>query len=225
MRKFYVGLHQTSDGLRVGRPSCFSIMRLVKRRSEFCKEFIVDSGGFNEVRKFGSYRMTSDVYAMNVREVKRLGGLVWAAQQDFMCEPDALAATGLSVRDHQLLTIDRFIDNLRFGEVVPIIQGDRVKDFHWHATELRKLGRFDVVGVGSVCTRKSRSDVNEIVDAVRSVFWNSWIHGFGVKIGCRFDSGDSMAWSLNQRKNGRNPNCWKAAQEYYDKVVSGFGGD
>lgn len=71
-----------------------------------------------------------------------------------------------------------------------------------------------------MCTRTKLSEINAIADTVRSQFPNSILHGFGVKVASNFDSTDSMAWSIHERKHKRNGNCWRAAQKYADKVTS-----
>lgn len=220
LRSFYVGYHQPSDAAKIKRPLCFSVMRLRRRVSWFADEFILDSGGYNEITKHGHYRMSAEEYGSTVNDLRRMGGMVWAAQQDFMCEPEATSRTGLTVRDHQQLSTARLIYNLKFTDVIPVVQGRSLADYEIHASELRRLGRFPVVGVGSVCCRKKTAEINDIYDVVKNVFWDATLHGFGVKTQTKFESSDSMAWSIHERKTGGNPNSWVAAQKYYDKTVS-----
>ena len=48
----------------------------------------LDSGGFSELKLFGGWRTTPRAYAHAVRRYRdEIGGLVFASQQDFMCEP------------------------------------------------------------------------------------------------------------------------------------------
>lgn len=222
--KFYVGAHQPSDVLKIDRPVCVSINRLRDRVSFSCpRGFIMDSGGFTAVTNHGCHIIDIDEYAMHVRRFSKCVGFTWAASQDFMCEDAALKKTGLTVSDHQSLSTDRYIQLMKTCVVVPTIQGATLGEYERHAIEMSKVDRHpETVAVGSVCKLKSVKRINEIVGAVRDVFWKSVLHGFGVKIDSDFDSSDSMAWSLHERKNGRSGNSWLAAQKYHDKVAGRF---
>lgn len=214
--QFYVGFHQPSDGFKIDRPLCFSVNRVKSRRKRFCERFVLDSGGFNEITKFGCYRMSPREYASVVNDLRKFGGMDWAAQQDFMCEEKATKRTGLTVREHQILTTDRLLQNLRHCDVIPVIQGREIDDYVRHAEEIRSVGNFEIVGVGTVCCRKSAAEIREVAKAVSSVFPAAVKHGFGVKSADGFESADSMAWSLHERMRGRDSNSWVAARDYYD---------
>ena len=67
------------------------------------------------------------VYAAEIRRWAGRGGLVAAAAQDYMCEPYMLAKTGLTIADHQRLTVERY-DALVTCDVggvyiMPVLQG------------------------------------------------------------------------------------------------------
>ena len=222
--KFYVGAHQPSDVIKIDRPVCVSINRLRDRVNFGCpRGFILDSGGFTAVTNHACHIIDVDEYSMHVRRFSKCVGFIWAASQDFMCEYAALKKTGLSVDDHQTLSTDRYLQLMRTCEVVPTVQGSTLEQYEKHAIEISKIDRHpQTVAVGSVCRLNSVERINEIVGAVRNVFWKSELHGFGVKIDSDFDSSDSMAWSIHERKNGRNGNCWLAAQKYHDKVSGSF---
>src|SRR5436190_14414765 len=64
----------------------------------------LDSGGFTELATFGSWERgpTPAQYAARVRRYRdEVGRLLWAAPQDWMCEPFITDKTGLSVVEHQ----------------------------------------------------------------------------------------------------------------------------
>lgn len=157
-----------------------------------------------------------------VGEVERfseqIGGLEWAAPQDWMCEPWIIEKTGLSVDEHQWRTVENFLalraiaPHLPF---VPVLQGWTFEEYLIHAqmylgsgTDLR---REPLVGIGSVCRRQQTQGGREVVEhfareGVR-------LHAFGLKvnglreIGYLLSSSDSLAWSYNARRNPALPGC------------------
>src|SRR5262245_1670856 len=69
--------------------------------------WVLDSGGFTELAMFGEWRSSAQQYAAQVRRyADEIGGLCWAAPQDWMCEPSMLERTGLTVAEHQRRTIE-----------------------------------------------------------------------------------------------------------------------
>ncbi|RVC22988.1 hypothetical protein, partial [Mesorhizobium sp. M7A.F.Ca.CA.004.04.2.1] len=107
---FYVGLHQPSDGQHFGR-ACISWRRLLGRKKPLgCGEVLIDSGAFTEVVKHGGYRSSVAEYAAALRRLHADGvaTIVGAVAQDYMCEPIALESTGLTIIEHQKLTIERY---------------------------------------------------------------------------------------------------------------------
>ena len=60
----------------------------------------LDSGGFTELQMYGRWEMSARTYAAEVRRFRdEIGGMAWAAPQDWMCEPWILEKTGLTVAD------------------------------------------------------------------------------------------------------------------------------
>lgn len=63
-------------------------------------------------------------------------GLQVAVLQDWMCEPDVIAATGLSAPQHQQLTLDRFDAIAAAGTgripLMAVLQGWRAADYRRH---------------------------------------------------------------------------------------------
>src|SRR5262249_31000712 len=143
-----------------------SINTLRKRQSDFkVNEWILDSGAFSELSRFGSYRHSVEDYAREVTRWSACGQLLAVVSQDYMCESFILERTGLSVADHQRLTIERYDALLPLCSVpiMPVLQGYRVSDYLTHLDSYgARLGPGAWVGVGSVCKRNSRPD--EVAD-------------------------------------------------------------
>src|SRR5262249_13668587 len=131
-----------------------SINSLRKRQSDFeVNEWILDSGAFSELSRFGHYRHSVEAYAREVSRWSRCGVLLAAVSQDYMCEPFILERTGLTVAEHQRLTIERYdallsLISETFFEVLPVLQGFRVSDYLTHLDQYgARLGPGAWVGV------------------------------------------------------------------------------
>lgn len=233
--KFYVGLHQPADAQHFDL-ACISINRLRGRRKAVdCGDVLVDSGAFTELAQHGRYRHTVGEYAAEIRRLHdaNVVKISAAVAQDYMCEPWMLEKTGLTIADHQRLTIERYDDLLACElpvPVMPVLQGFAPSDYVDHVRQYGARLKFGMwVGVGSVCKRQGdpRSIIT-VLQAIRSERPDLRLHGFGVKKtsllhpGVReyLYSADSMAWSFAARKQGRSSNDWREAARFAD-VVNG----
>lgn len=229
--RFYVGLHQPSDARHIAR-CMVSVARLRNRRSDFAVgEWMMDSGAFSEVTQHGCYRTPVDDYAAQIRRWSQCGTLVAAVAQDYMCEPFALRATGLTIADHQRLTIERYDDLVAAVAgvyVMPVLQGYDPRDYAQHVRDYGDRLSFGAwVGVGSVCKRNGDPEaIVRVLRAIRGERPDLRLHGFGVKLASlshpvvrgQFHSADSMAWSFAARYEGRNSNDWREAAAFAEAV-------
>jgi hypothetical protein len=220
---FYLGAHQPG-WLRLGVPLFVSDRRLrrYRRLPRAATGWALDSGGFTELGRHGSWDHgpTPREYVARIRRCRdQIGRLAWAAPQDWMCEPGILAATGLSVAEHQARTVDNY---LRLRElapelpIVPVVQGWTPGDYARCVDRYARAGidltAAPLVGVGSVCRRQSTAQVGDIFTTLRRAGVRR-LHGFGVKTGglARWGhlltSADSMAWSAQARRQVPLPGC------------------
>jgi hypothetical protein len=238
--RFFVGLHQPSDAWQFPF-CCISINRIRGRRKPIdCAEVLVDSGAFTELNLYGRYRHSVSEYAIELHRLHTAGVVKIAAAvaQDYMCEPFMLAKTGLTIADHQRLTIERYdalvaeLDRLFCGKcpfpVMPVLQGYAPDDYVRHLVaygDRLKPGMW--VGVGSVCKRNGAPEkIVEVLEAIKAVRPDLRLHGFGVKFTALKHSGvrdllataDSMAWSFAARYEGRDGNSPKEAQAFAAKI-------
>lgn len=213
-----------------------SYNRLRDRKSDIpgIGAWMLDSGAFTEVATHGGYRDGPEVYAAAVRRWARCGELRAAVSQDYMCEPFVLARTGLDIATHQRLTIERYdaLHALVGGAayVLPVLQGYLPEHYAAHVAaygDRLALGQW--VGVGSVCKRNtSPREIAAVLRAIKQARPDLRLHGFGVKLSALqsyevrglLSTADSMAWSLNARKNGRDGNSWREAQAFADRVAA-----
>jgi len=227
-------MHQPSDAKNVMHkyPAFISVNRIRNRKSPFLVgDWIMDSGAFTEISTHGEYRTSVSSYANQIARWKDNGNLLAAVSQDYMCEQFILDKTGLTVADHQRLTIERYDELLRCDTgvyIMPVLQGYEPKDYVVH---LRSYGsRLESgawVGVGSVCKRNG--DIRAIEDVLLAIHHarpDLKLHGFGLKTtalsGDLVDhllwTADSMAWSYHERINGRSANDFRGALRWADKI-------
>lgn len=188
--------------------------------------------GFTELKDHGRYRNSPAEYARQVLRWSRVGNLAAAVSQDFMCEPFILAKTGLTVADHQRLTVERY-DALRelvggAAYVLPVLQGYEPREYLDHLRQYSdRLVVGQWVGVGSVCKRNADlGEVEQVLVTIRRARPELRLHGFGLKVTAlrsslvreSLHSADSMAWSYAARREGRDANDWREARAFTERI-------
>jgi hypothetical protein len=246
--RFFVGLHHPGDARKFQR-AFISVNTIRKRKSGFAGncEWIMDSGAYTEIDTYGDYREPPSVYAAEIKRWAGEGKLLAAVAQDYMCEAEMLEKTGLTIDDHQRLTIERY-DALVACDtggvyILPVLQGYAPADYVRHIEMYGdRLPRGEVirdedgkiikrtgpwVGVGSVCKRNGDpAAIEDVLLAIHAVRPDLNLHGFGVKLTAlqsavvqdHLLTADSMAWSLAARLAGRNGNSPVEAQRYSDRI-------
>lgn len=209
--RFYLGTHmphwlaETHMPLFVSRTRLFRYPKgsLPKANAPWA----MDSGGFTEVTQYGGWRITAEQYAGQVRKAyDGVGKMDWAAPQDWMCEPIAVKATGLSVLEHQRRTVANYLELWHIAPdlpFIPVVQGWHLADY-LRCVDMYEQAGVDLtssptVGVGSVCRRQRTDEISDIMAALHARGLS--LHGFGVKSeGLRkyaryLVSADSLSWS------------------------------
>lgn len=181
--RFFVGLHQPSDAKHF--QDCFiSVHRLKSRRSDFVvRNWIMDCGGFSTISLHGGYPHPVKEYADHISRWSRCGTLAAAVSQDYMCEPHMLAITGLSVSDHQRLTIGRYKELRRLVSgtyILPVLQGYEPEDYVSHVRQYAALLEpMAWVGVGSICKRNGNPRaIENVLLAIKEERPDLRLHGF-----------------------------------------------
>jgi hypothetical protein len=225
--KFFTGLHQPSDAQHFDA-AFVSVNRLRVRKGPFAVgDWIMDSGAFTEVSTHGRYRQPVEEYAEQIKRWKGNGNLLAAVAQDYMCEPWIIAKTGLTVEQHQVLTIERYDALLAHDTgvcILPVLQGYQPADYVQHVRMYgERLTHGQWVGVGSICKRNGDPRaIQSVLLAIKQERPDLRLHGFGLKTTALADpliksllhSADSMAWSFSARKQGRNGNDWQEAKRW-----------
>lgn len=246
---FYLGTHEPSWLVRCTVPLMVSRNRLARLKTlpAAATDWVMDSGGFTELQQHGRWRIDARTYAAEIAHVRSyVGRMVWAAPQDWMCEPAVIhggtfkgvtfAGTGLDVAEHQALTVGNYLELRALdAPVIPVLQGYSLADYERCADLYDRAGidlaALPTVGLGSVCRRENTNEIGEIVAAMTAR--GIRCHGFGCKEGAvrrygdMLASADSMAWSLAGRRRGtcthlksRCANHMHYAMAWRDSVVS-----
>jgi hypothetical protein len=211
--KFYLGTHhphwlwRTDVPLFVSRRSLS--LRKVANLTPSLGRWAIDSGSYTELTMHGRWETSPARYIDDVATyVERIGGLDFAAPQDWMCEPHMIERTGLSVREHQERTVANFLELRRQAPelpFIPVLQGWEIADYtrcvDLYAAAGVDLAAEPLVGVGSVCRRQATGEIGHLMSSLSSLS----LHGFGVKTaglcsyGHLLKRGDSLAWSFRAR--------------------------
>ena len=230
--KFYLGIHQARWLAESPVPTFLSANTLRERvRLPTARtDWALDSGGFTELSKHGEWVSTPEDYVELVQRCQsECGMLDFAAIQDWMCEPEMVTRTGLSVLVHQTLTIESYLELMELDSSIPwlpVLQGWTHGDYLDHLEAYAKAGvdltKLERVGIGSVCRRQNTMRVGFIIRDLASMGLK--LHAFGFKVtGLRdvaefLTSADSMAWSFEARKQKGDPNSLATALEWREKL-------
>lgn len=226
-----------------------SMTALRRRKSDFeVGDWILDSGAFTEVARYGGYRWSPREYYKRARRWAVCGNLLAWVSQDWMCEPFVLERTGLSVVDHQRLTIERYDQLQDLWErdfvsplsvpLMPVLQGYTVSNYLSHLQQYgERLKHRMWVGVGSVCRRNGSPDeVVDILGSIKLLRPDLKLHGFGLKQTALADdrvvellySCDSMAWSYPRKfmtkEEAARQTAVDMAHEYQEKIEASMSG-
>lgn len=190
--KFYTGLHHPGDAQHFDR-ACISRNSLTKRRKPVdCEDIILDCAGFKTIDLNGGYPHPASEWAHELHRLWSNGivKITVAVSQDYMCEPWMLVKTGMTVEQHQRLTVERYDDllvalhDLFDGpppfEVTPVLQGYVIADYLRHIEMYgARLKPGMWVGVGSVCKRQGNvAIIEDLLSAIKGVRPDLRLHGF-----------------------------------------------
>ena len=190
--KFYTGLHHPGDSQHFDR-ACISRNSLTKRRKPVdCGDTIIDCAGFKTIDLNGGYPHPASEWAQELHRLWSNGivKITVAVSQDYMCEPWMLVKTGMTIEQHQRLTVERYDDlllalhDLFDGpppfEVMPVLQGYAIADYLRHIEMYgARLEPGMWVGVGSVCKRQGNvAIIEDLLSAIKEVRPDLRLHGF-----------------------------------------------
>ena len=229
---FYLGCHQPLWLERASVPWFLSYQKLKKRKKVVhpAGRWALDCGGFTEIDKFGEYTFSPQEYAQDVVRFAEWGGLDWCASMDYPCSPLPLEKSGLTIAEHQRLTVENFqvLREVFLGALVkPVLQGWEPDDYLRHVEQYEAIG-YDLtkevpVAIGSLV--RGAGTTAQVTAIVRRVHEATGIqmHALGVKgqalqwLSQIVWSADSMAWASTARS-------WNAKGHNDEEEVELLGG-
>jgi hypothetical protein len=133
---------------------------------------------------------------------------------------------------HQERTIERYDVLMKCDvggvTIIPVLQGYASEEYVRHIEmygDRLKPGMW--VGVGSVCKRNGDPHaIERVLLAIKEGRPDLRLHGFGLKttalssplVNELLHTADSMAWSYAARREGRNPNDWREARSWTERI-------
>lgn len=210
---FFCGAHHPGRHPQHLERSFISVNRLLGRKGPFkVGDWVMDSGAFTTVKKHGDHTLTVKQYANEGMRWAYCGNLLAVVSQDYMCEDFILRRVKRTVKQHQDMTVSRYVDLLACMSgtyVMPVLQGYFLEEY-LECLDLygNLLPPGAWVGVGSVCKRNANvASVRPILKAIHDARPDLRLHGFGLKSTALQDklicdelySSDSMAWSYEAR--------------------------
>ena len=203
--------------------------KLPRARGRWC----LDSGGYTQITQHGKWTITEAQYIDEVRRFQdQIGQLEWAGPMDWMVEPHARRASGLTTLDHQMATCANFVKLRALAPdlpFIPVVQGWNTDDYRRHVAMYREVWSVDLyrealVGIGSVCRREGTAAFVPIKDMLREFHRDGMrMHAFGLSKAAMgmlcgsLVSSDSMAWSRSgQDRSNRvgQPSNLQNSQQY-----------
>ena len=202
----------------------YNYLRTIKHPWDVNIPFMMDSGAYSIILKYGKYPFTAGEYANGINLWNP--DIAWT--MDYPCEPKARENGKYSSIKAQDMTIENQIRLLDQG-VNPqmVVQGYDPDDYLVNLDKIKSMGLLtEHLGIGSICRR---GEVKEIARIIRLIYNNvpGWIklHGFGIKTSvltqtdARFYlySADSQSWDYEARY-GAWLNGKYNGQTYKDKI-------
>jgi len=218
-----------------------------KSRIPSDREWILDSGGFGELRKYGMYHYSSDDYLSCVLRLRPN----YFFSMDWMCESNILEKTGLTVFDHQENTTKNIIEiknkiekyelehsrtcaeqqvltkSSLFHDIqfCGVIQGYSLESYLDHVDTLSHNNCLtSLMGVGSVCRRNSEKEIFNIIKSIHEKIPEIKLHGFGIKLSVlkKFPEIKNYLHSVDSCAWGWMTGCWNAHGRSKNPYVSLF---
>jgi len=174
----------------------FSVPKLLPH-----KELFLDSGGYQLITKFKDYPFSVEDYMRYVVQVNP----DYVATLDYPC--DARFPSELSNKERIEKTVNNaetLLDYRLDNTVVPVFQGYSLSEYQYCLDLYKEKGLIQpLMGIGSVCIRKKRKEVKQIINLLAHQT-NCKLHVFGLNLAFLKDpeirrhvySFDTFAWNI-----------------------------
>ena len=187
--------------------------------------FMMDSGAFAVILKYGKYPFTPEEYALGIE--KWHPDVAWT--MDYPCEPSVQKRGDYNPRKAQEMTIDNQIKLLDLNtNTQMVVQGWTVQDYLENIDRIKDQGLLtERLGIGSVCRRGQNREIARIIRAIHNNV-PPWVklHGFGIKVSAlkytdaKFNlySADSMSWAIEAFGKYENNGKGATGKRIVDKL-------
>ena len=199
----------------------YNMLRKIKAPWNIDIPFMMDSGAFAVILKYGKYPYSPGEYASGID--KWHPDIAWT--MDYPCEPSVQKRGDYNPRKAQEMTIDNQIKLLDLNvNTQMVVQGWTVSDYLDNLDKIKDHGLLtEHLGIGSICRRGQNKEIARIIRAIHNNV-PSWVklHGFGIKVSVLKDtdakfylhSADSESWDYERRRGdwlngGNNGKTWK----------------
>ena len=183
--------------------------------------FMMDSGAFAVILKYGKYPFTPEEYALGIE--KWHPDVAWT--MDYPCEPSVQKKGQYGPVSAQEMTITNQLKLLDLNtDTQMVVQGWTVQDYLENIDRIKDQGLLtERLGIGSICRRGQNREIARIIRAIHNNV-PSWVklHGFGIKVSAlkytdakfNLHSVDSQSWGYEMRygdwlKGKFNGKTWK----------------
>ena len=202
----------------------YNYLRTIKHPWNINIPFMLDSGAYSVILKYGKYPFTAEEYADGIKLWKP--DIAWT--MDYPCEPKATEKGNYSPLKAQDMTIENQIKLLDQGvNTQMVVQGYKPDEYLENLDKIKSSGLLTQhLGIGSICRRGQRKEIARIIRLIHSNI-PTWVklHGFGIKTSvltqtdARFYlySADSQSWDYEARYGGWINGRYNG-QTYKDKI-------
>ena len=203
----------------------YNMLRKIKTTWDIDIPFMMDSGAFAVILKYGKYPFTPDEYASGIE--KWHPDIAWT--MDYPCEPSVQERGGYNPKTAQELTMDNQIRLLDLNvDTQMVVQGWEIPDYLANLDRIKEQGLLtEHLGIGSICRRGQVKEIARIIRAVHNnVPEGIKLHGFGIKVSVLKDtdakfelySADSMSWAIEAFGKYENNGKGATGKRIVDKL-------
>jgi hypothetical protein len=202
----------------------YNFLRTIKKPWNMDKSWMMDSGAFSVILKYGKYPYTTEEYAKAISQWHP--DIAWT--MDYPCEQSVRAKGNYDPLTAQEMTINNQIHLLDTNaNTQMVVQGWTVSDYLQNIDRIKEQGLLtERLGIGSVCRRGQNREIARIIRAIHNNV-PSWVklHGFGIKTSviantdAKFylHSADSQSWDYQSRYGDWLKGQYNG-QTYKDKI-------
>ena len=203
----------------------YNMLRKIKTTWDINIPFMMDSGAFSVILKYGKYPFTPEEYASGIE--KWHPDIAWT--MDYPCEPSVQKRGGYNPKTAQEMTIDNQIRLLDLNvDTQMVVQGWEIPDYLANLDRIKEQGLLtEHLGIGSICRRGQVKEIARIIRAVHNnVPEGIKLHGFGIKVSVLKDtdakfelySADSMSWAIEAFGKYENNGKGATGKRIVDKL-------